>query len=499
MALGGVFMTDTDGNIGSEVSNNTEHICGLLFDISGQPGFWDSGYPATVADTLKDTVVEFNTMQDAVDAGIKAFDAETDATSNFLHGVPYYHIKHFFDVAGGSGRLFVMFADCSANWNALITMQKAAFGVINQFGVWTEQYLWSHIDNTSPLYSVRMVGELNSVAVSLANDYNAPVSILLNANAAKVLGATSTTTEYSYTVVDEPTGNPHEQGWYKSDGNGGYVEASETSVAESTDYYVRTSTETSTTAVYDTVDLTKIPTCIIDKRYVSVLLGQAIDNDVAGIQAKLTSKTPVGNVGAALGILAVASVAESIGWVGQFDVVSQFPDIELGFGDSTINATTGKLNNTIYYSSLSSAQIDTLEDKGYIFLCRYVGYEGHVFFSSDRTCSDQDYRTISRNRVINKSRRGVRKALLRYVNSPIKIDPATGQLTSTQIAIFYNRVKDVLDLMVAANEVSGIGNINIPANQNILKNDRLILSYTLVPIGCSKEIKVEEGLVLKQQ
>ena len=54
-------------------------------------------------------------------------------------------------------------------------------------------------------------------------------------------------------------------------------------------------------------------------------------------------------------------------------------------------------------------------------------------------------------------------------------------------------------MMVAANEVSGIGNITIPADQNILQNDRLIISYTLVPIGTAKEIRVTEGLVLKQQ
>ena len=53
--------------------------------------------------------------------------------------------------------------------------------------------------------------------------------------------------------------------------------------------------------------------------------------------------------------------------------------------------------------------------------------------------------------------------------------------------------------MANANEISGIGSINIPANQNILKNDRLNLSYFLVPIGLAKEIKVEEGFVLKQQ
>ena len=438
-------MRDTDGNIGKEISNNTERICGLLFDISGQTNFWTQAYPATVANTFQNTVVEFNTLQDAVDAGITPFDADTDATGNFLHGIPYYHIKHFFDVAGGSGRLFVMFADCSQDFNALITMQKAAFGVINQFGVWTEQHLWSHADTSAPQYGVRLVGDLDAIATTLANDYNAPVSILLNANSAKVLGP------LNEGVATEIT----------------------------------------------TVDLTKIPTCIINKRYVSVLLSQALDNDVHLMQAALDSKTPVGNVGAALGILSIANVAESIGWVQQYDVVSQFPDIELGFGNSTL--TGGVLTNATKYASLNSTQIDTLDDKGYIFLCRYVGYEGHVFFNGDTTCSDGDYRTIARNRVINKSRRGVRLALLKYVNSPIKVDPTTGLLSTTQIAIFRNLVANVLNMMVTANEVSGIGNINIPADQNILQNDRLMISYTLVPVGTAKEIKVTEGLVLKQQ
>lgn len=492
--LGGVFMTDTDGNIGAEVSNNTEKICGLLFDISGQSNFWTTGYPATVANVLKDTVVEFNTMQDAIDAGIIPYDALTDSTSNFLHGIPYYHIRHFFEAAGGSGRLFVMFADCSLNFNAIIDMQKAAHGVINQIGVWTEKSLWTHIDPSAASYAVQLVGDLNTIATTLANDYYAPVTILLNANSAKVQGATTIT--YAYDEVSNPSGSPKEQGWYKSDGNDGYVEATKTTVDSNTTYYTR-SVASTTTAYETTVDLTKIPTCIIDKRYVSVLLGQGVDSDVQLMQGALASVTPVGNVGAALGLLSVASVAESIGWVEQFDVVSLFPDIQLGFGDATI--ASSKITNGTSFDSLSKAQIDTLDDKGYIFLCRYPAYEGHVFFSSDQTCSNGDYRRIALNRAINKSRRGVRTALLKYVNSPIKVDPATGQLSALQITIFKNAVKEPLELMENANEISGIGSINIPANQNILKNDRLNLSYYLVPIGLAKEIKVEEGFVLKQQ
>jgi hypothetical protein len=496
MALGGVFMNDTDGNIGTEVSSRAEKVCGLLFDISGQTNFWSSGYPATVASTFQNTVVELNSLQDAIDAGIKPYDAETDATSNFLHGIPYYHIKHFFDVAGGSGRLFVMFADCSTTFNAIIDMQRAASGLISQFGVWTEQYLWSHIDTSATQYAVRLVGDLNPIAQSLANDYNAPCVILLNANSAKVLGATTTETQYSYDAVAEPSGNPAEQHWYKSDGNGGYTEASETSVVAETTYYTRTGTDVTSTAIYTTVDIAKIPTCIVGKRYVSVLLGQGVDNEVSTMQCALESKTPVGNIGAALGILSIASVSESIGWVQYYDVVSQFPGVEFGFGDATL--TSGKLTNPTSYTSLSQSQIDTIDDKGYIFLCTYSDYEGHVFFNDDGTCSDGDYRTIARNRVINKSRRLVRKALLPFVNAPIKVDPSSGALSSAQITIFSKIITDALNLMVQAEEASGIGQVNIPASQNILKNDKLNFSYTLVPIGTSKAIEVSEGLVLKQ-
>lgn len=442
MALGNVIMTDTDGNIGQEVSNLTEKVCGLLFDISGQPDFWTKGPGAALADTLKDSVLELNSLEDAVEAGITAYTGEVgeDATSkDLLYGIPHYHIKHFFGLSNGTGRLFVMFADCSENWNAIIDMQKAAHGIINQFGVWTEQHLWKKTDPSASTYSTQIVGDLQSVGKALADTYNAPASILLCANSAKVA-----------TMDDEET----------------------------------------------KIVWSEIPTCILDARYVTVLLGQGLDADVTAMQTSLKSCTPVGTVGAALGCLTQASVAESIGWVQQFDLVNYFPDIEFGFGDSTLSDT--KLTNSTKYSSLSASQLDTLEELGYVFLVKYSGLEGHVYFSGDTTCSDGDYRTIARNRTINKSRRAVRTALLPYVNSPIKVDPSTGQLSSAQITVFTNLITDILQAMVDAEEVSGIGTITIPANQNILKNDTLILQYSLVPIGTSKTIKVTEGLVLKQ-
>lgn len=441
MALGNVIMTDTDGNIGGKAPSSTEKVCGLLFDISAQADFWTKGAGLALADTLKNNVVELNSLEDAEKIGITAYTGELDddnISKDLLCGVPYYHIKHFFTLAGGTGRLFVMFADCSANWNAIIDMQKAAHGVINQFGVWTEKSLWKKTDPSAPTYSIQLVGDLESVAENLANTYNSPASILLCANSAKVATTSNTEAKIVWSMI---------------------------------------------------------PTCVIDARYVTVLLGQGLDSDVSAMQASLTSCTPVGCVGAALGCLTQAGVAESIGWVQNFDLINYFPDIEFGFGDVTLSEK--KLTNTTKYSSLSAPQLDSLDELGYVFLVKYNGLEGHVYFSGDQTCSKGDYRTIARNRAINKSRRSVRIALLPYVNAPMKVDPSTGYLSTAQGTIFTNIVTDILQAMVNAEEISGFS-VTIPANQSILKNDKLLIQYKLIPIGTSKTIDVTEGLSIKK-
>ena len=442
MALGGVFMTDSDGNIGTSVVNLSEKVCGLIFDISGRANFWSTTPGSAVASKLQNTVVELNSIDDAIEAGIAAWSELTASTSAdyLLNGVAYYHIKEYFTRMGGSGRLFVMFADCSSNWNALRQMQQAAQGQISQIGVWTEQSLWKVGASADDPYVLQsMVSDLQTVANTLANDYHAPLVVLLSANTAKVKTADST---------------------------------------------------------QDTCVLSKIPTIIGSNRYVAVLLGQDIDSNVAAMQIGATSKTPVGKVGLALAELASGNVGESIGWVQQHDLRDFFSGIEFGFGDVTVSS--GELASTTDYDSLTKAQLDGLDEKGYIFPVKYAGLEGHVYFSSDRTANDGDYRTLSRNRVINKSRRVVRTALLPYVNSPLKVDPATGRLSTAQITIFNNVVFDVLNAMVSAEEVSGIGNITIPADQNVLKTDKLVLKYTLIPLGTAKTIEVTEGFALSQ-
>lgn len=434
MALGGVFMSDTDGNIGTSSTTSTEKVTGLLFDISKQAKFFEEGAGLAVKDKLQGNVIEINSMDDLKELGITAYSGDTE--KDLLFGIPYYHINHFFGIQGSTGRLFIMFADCGVDWNAIEQMQRAAHGMINQLGVWTEQSLWKQTDPEAETYSIDLVTDLQSKAASLA-DENAPLSILLCANSAVI-------------ATDEES--------------------------------------------VKKVELGKIPTCVINARFVSVLLGQGLDADVSAMQLANQNLTPIGNIGAALGCIASASVQESFAWVNKFNLIGYFPDIEMGFGDVTLNSED-KLTSTLKYSSLNKIQLDDLDDKGYIFLCKYSGLESGVFFSKDQTCSNGDYRTVARNRTIHKSRRAVRNALLPYVNSPLKVDPSTGYLSSAKITMFQNIVSDILTTMQNNEEISGFS-VTIDKNQNVLKNDTLIIKYSLVPVGVASRIEVVEGLAL---
>lgn len=444
MALGNVFMRDTDGNIPVVQSNTIERVCGLIFDISAQTNFWTTGEGAKIADTWKDKVIELNSLNDAIEAGITAYtgevDSDTEQSKDLLAGIPYYHIRQFFSMAGGSGRLFVMFADCSKDWNSIIEMQRAASGSIFQIGIWTEQQLWTKPDEMADAYSIGLVADINRVAVELADDYFAPTSILLCANTSKVKVNTTTTNQ---------------------------------------------------------IAVSQIPSCVVDARYVTVLLSQSMEEQVRRMQASLASTTPVGLVGLALGVLTQAGVGESIGWVRQFDLVNYVPAIEMGFGDSTVS--DGLITNGLSYSALSKAQLNALEEAGYVFARSFEGLEGHTYFANDHTCSSGDFCTIARNRAINKSRRLIRIALLPYVNSPIKVDPSSGNLSAAQVTVFENLLKDILEAMESAEEISGTAFITVPAEQNILVTKKLILSYGIVPMGCAESIEVTEGLYVSQQ
>lgn len=438
MATGNVILIDEDGNIGSTAATeNSEQISGLLFDISAQTGFWTTGKGAELAARLKDQIIELHSLQDAKDLGLTAYTGAGEDNAALLMGIPYYHINHFFTLTNNySKTLYLYFADCSNNWEAIVDMQKAANGQIGQFGVWTERKLWKETSADAEEYKLQIVDELQTIGNTLANVYNAPASIILNANVAQIDGATAA----------------------------------------------------------DQVALSSLPSAYVDARYVTVALGQEATNEVHAMQGGLTSKTPVGNIGLALGLLTRSNVAYSIGYVNDCNLRSVIStDIEFGFGNAALTADK-TLTNPTPYEALTMAQLDAIDDKGYIFLHKYAGYAG-VFFSKDYACSDGDYNCISRNRVINKSRRMVRRALLPYVNAPIYLSSG-GTLSTGDRTAFINIITDVLNTMKTAGEISEIGTVNFDNTTNLLQTKTLLFSYHILPVGCAEMIKVTQGFAV---
>lgn len=444
MALGNVFINDVDGNIPYTGAAGNEKVTGLLFDVSMQPDLFTAGYGKNNENNVKlNDVLYVTSRKSAVkDFGIierVAATEEEEGNVNFFHGIPFYHISEFFRLSGnidGNGRLYVMFADCSANWDAIDTLQRAAGGTINQLGVWTEQPQWK-LNGAEEKYSLNLVKSLNDKAVALAGQ-NQPLSLILSANC-------------SNTGADTSEGKK--------------------------------------------VNLNKIPTAICESSRVSVIFGQARSELVSLMQKRNANHTPVGVIGAVLGCVARANVQESVAWVKQFNLFDDgFQAIELGFGD--INQTgQEEFTSTNFYESLPPALLDDLDEKDYIFPIKYAGLENGIYISKDQTCSTCDYRTIARNRTINKSRRAVRAALLPYVNAPLMVNPATGFLAPSKITAFKTIIADVLAKMQAAQEISGYA-VTIDPNQNVLLNDTLKIRYVLVPVGVATKIYVEEGLSL---
>jgi hypothetical protein len=439
MAKSDVYFKTTDGNIGRETSTeNVDGFSGLLFDISAQSDIWTSEAGKALKTQLEGTVLSFSTLSE-----YNAWVKENELFESFMNGIPAYHINHYFTESGTiafDGVLYVAFADCSKNFDALITIQRASVGRITQFGIFTEQNLWEEAEDGGD-YKLNLAKDIQTTMVEMDEEYHSCAVAVLNANVAKIKTATGTS---------------------------------------------------------NVVDITKIPSCKVGANFVSILLGQ--DDAQATVQAKLDSTTPVGLVGCALNRMVELGVAENIGYAADANSIEDFisGDIEFGFGDSTVK--DGKLTNSSHYDAVANANTDALVDKGYIIVQKRYGKPNGIWFSGDTTCAldTSDFRRIALNRVINKSRRQVRIALLEYVNAKVAVDPSTGYMSAGARTTFSGAVNDVLTQMKSDEEIVAIGSITVPEKQNVLQNDKVQLSYSIIPFGNSGKIDVTDSLSLSQ-
>ncbi len=247
MALGNVIIKDVDGNIPYAPPSDQEKVTGLLFDTSLQPNLFATGYGKNNEGKLRQNDVIYVTSRKSsvTDFGIiervDVPNPDEENNENFMHGIPAYHIREFFRMSGnvdGPGKLYVMFADCSTDWDAVDVMQRVAGGQINQLGIWTEQPLWK-LNGDADLYNLNLVKSVHDKAEAMAAQ-NQPLSIVLSANPSNTGAMTSAGKQ---------------------------------------------------------IDLLKIPTAICESSRVTVIFGQAANEKNRTMQMRNANNTPVGFLG----------------------------------------------------------------------------------------------------------------------------------------------------------------------------------------------------------
>jgi len=435
-------MTDTDGNMPSATVSSTEHVCGLIIDTSGCGGIQEALSESIEAQVAfaDSNIVELQSLNDLAKAGI-------DGSNNVMGGLPYYHVKTFFALAGNGQRLFLAFANFSEDTEASLIskMQYASGGIIYQIGVWTSK---AFCDSSYKVVSGGILAKCQAQA--------------------ELIGGTVGVTNY--------------------EGNSPAV--------------ILVQAPPLNAVVCDYTKLPDISALGFEK--VACLIGQADSEEVSNVQLglfEITNDMPVvGCIGAALGVLAIAPVNKNIGWTGGYNLSAVMNGAELGFGnlDSDSGGWEADADRTNIKTLTYTQRNNCLHKKGYIFLTNYEGLENSVFFSSDHTLAcDSDYRTLSRCRVMFKSRRAVRIALLGWVNEDWNVDASTGCLATADIQMIKNRVLEAIDKNMRepvskASQISGRA-VYIDPGQNILENDSLEISYCLVPKGVSTGIYVTEG------
>jgi hypothetical protein len=187
-------------------------------------------------------------------------------------------------------------------------------------------------------------------------------------------------------------------------------------------------------------------------------------------------------LGTALGALSKAGVHQSIGNPANFNL-SNGTECEIM-----------ALANGDLISALSLTTLGGLKDKGYLIARNYQPDISGSFFERCPTAisSTNDYAWIEVNRMVDKTIRGVRSALIPQLNGTVALK-SDGTLTDDSVGYYQDLAQTVLDRMIADGEISA-GKATVDPEQDILGTSQLLIAIQIVPIGIAEEIVVNIGL-----
>lgn len=216
---------------------------------------------------------------------------------------------------------------------------------------------------------------------------------------------------------------------------------------------------------------------------VSVTIGQ--DGNAKGQALYISKAKSISDLGAKLGAVSFAAVNESISYYEKFPMVTdglEFDVANFSNGESVLLKST--------------AAINAIDDKGYIFLVKEIGFS-NTFNNDSYTAVavTNDLATIENNRTIDKAKRNLRTLIVPKLGSPLRVN-ANGTLREDTLKTFKALAERALSTMESDGELSAY-EVIINAAQNVVTTSQLNITVKLVPVGVAREIVINLGFVPK--
>ena len=226
-----------------------------------------------------------------------------------------------------------------------------------------------------------------------------------------------------------------------------------------------------------TANLRELPNLNATK--VSVVIGQ----DYSYAKSKEGKAQKYADVGTVLGVCSKALVQQNIGNNELFNLTDATQGVWIEPALSSYTTIVDAFDD-----------LQTLEDKGYIFGITYAGIAG-VRINNDHTCTpvvvdshhNMNEHSIAYGRIMDKASRGLRTAYLPKIKTDWELDEK-GKMRPATIVALEDIGDSVLERMFANGEIS-YGKTTIDKDSDLVVEKVLKISFVVVPKGSIGEIK----------
>ena len=211
------------------------------------------------------------------------------------------------------------------------------------------------------------------------------------------------------------------------------------------------------------------------QKNVSIVVGMDGDDGLYGKAEESGKKYNTGIIGMLLGMLSLAPVNESISWVEKYPT----------------GVTKACLNDGTPMRELSTAEVNSLDDNGYIFLTTYPGIAGS--YVSDTHTLDEatsDYAHIEDERTMDKAVRGVYASMVKALGGKVYASE-DGSLREDSRAMIEVKASAPIEQMEHDGELSGYS-VEVSGDQ-VLKDGVVKAVIKNQPTGVVRELEVSIG------